>query len=118
MANKKFVKKIEAKLSFKNDFEEVHVGDFIKIGMKIEDGAKKRIQFFNATVIAKKNTNSQSCLILRQLIQGIRVERILFLNSPLVSQIKILRAFKARQSKIYFYRNRSKKNTRLKQIII
>nr|YP_009340849.1 ribosomal protein L19 [Palmophyllum crassum]BAW34796.1 ribosomal protein L19 [Palmophyllum crassum] len=118
MANTKFVKKIETKLSFKNYFDEVRVGDFIKVGMKIEDGLKKRIQFFEATVIAKKNANSKNCLILRQLIQGIRVERILFLDSPLVSQIHILRAFKARQSKIYFYRNRSKKNTRLKQRLI
>ena len=114
MANTQFVKEIEKKF-IKKDFPRVNIGDSIRVGIRIKDGNKERTQFFDGTVIGKKNKEYKACLTVRHVSQSVGVERILFLHSPAVVELKILRSFKARRAKLYYFRNRSNKNRRLKQ---
>lgn len=114
MGTTQFVKNLENEFP-KKKMPDVQVGDFLKVGLRIQDGSKERTQFFSGTLLAKKNSGYKMCLKIRQILQGIGVERVLFVHSPAVVEIQVLRAFKARRAKLYYIRNRSKKNIRLKQ---
>ena len=87
----------------------------IKIGVKIIEGNKERVQFYEGTVIAKKNSSVNTTLTVRKVLQGIGVERIFLVHSPKVDSITVLRSSKVRRSKLYYLRNLKGKAGRLKQ---
>ena len=94
---------------------ELKIGDKVRIGIKIIEGNKERIQFYEGTVIAKKKSAINKNLTVRNILQGIGVERIFLLNSPKVDSIKILRSSKVCRSKLYYLRKLKGKASRLKQ---
>jgi large subunit ribosomal protein L19 len=100
----------------KNDLPLISIGDNVKIGVKIIEGNKERIQFYEGTVIAKKNSSINTTITVRKILQGIGVERIFLVHSPKVDSINILRSSKVRRSKLYYLRNLKGKATRLKQV--
>ena len=100
----------------KKDLPIVSIGDNVKIGVKIIEGNKERIQFYEGTVIAKKNSSINTTITVRKILQGIGVERIFLVHSPKVDSINILRSSKVRRSKLYYLRNLRGKATRLKQV--
>lgn len=114
MANTNFVKQVEEKFTV-NNLVPINIGDLVKIGLQIQDGAKKRVQYFEGRIIGQKKDGIRTSFTVRQILQNVGVERILFLNSPSLVSMQVLRSFKARKSKLYFIRNRSNKNIRLKQ---
>ena len=93
----------------------IAIGDGVKIGVKIVEGNKERIQFYEGTVIAKKNTSVNTTITVRKILQGIGVERVFLVHSPKVDSIEILRSSKIRRSKLYYLRNLRGKASRLKQ---
>jgi large subunit ribosomal protein L19 len=93
----------------------VKIGDSVKIGVKIIEGNKERIQFYEGTIIAKKNSSINTTITVRKVLQGIGVERVFLIHSPKVDSIAILRSAKVRRSKLYYLRNLQGKATRLKQ---
>lgn len=99
----------------KKDLPIIQIGDNIRIGVKIIEGNKERIQFYEGTVIAKKNSSINNNLTVRNILQGIGVERIFLINSPKVDSIKILRSSKICKSKLYYLRKLKGKASRLKQ---
>jgi large subunit ribosomal protein L19 len=100
----------------KKDLPIISIGDNVKIGVKIIEGNKERIQFYEGTVIAKKNSSINTTITVRKILQGIGVERIFLVHSPKVDSINILRSSKVRRSKLYYLRNLKGKATRLKQV--
>ena len=100
----------------KKDLPLIKIGDNVKIGVKIIEGNKERIQFYEGTVIAKKNSSINTTITVRKILQGIGVERIFLVHSPKVDSINILRSSKVRRSKLYYLRNLKGKATRLKQV--
>lgn len=100
----------------KKDLPIINIGDNVKIGVKIIEGNKERIQFYEGTVIAKKNSSINTTITVRKILQGIGVERIFLVHSPKVDSINILRSSKVRRSKLYYLRNLKGKATRLKQV--
>jgi large subunit ribosomal protein L19 len=100
----------------KNNLPIIHIGDNVKIGVKIIEGNKERIQFYEGTVIAKKNSSINTTITVRKILQGIGVERIFLIHSPKVDSINILRSAKVRRSKLYYLRDLKGKATRLKQV--
>ena len=100
----------------KKDLPIINIGDNIKIGVKIIEGNKERIQFYEGTVIAKKNSSINTTITVRKILQGIGVERIFLIHSPKVDSITILHSSKVRRSKLYYLRNLRGKATRLKQV--
>ena len=99
----------------KNDLPTLKIGDNIKIGVKIIEGDKERVQFYEGTIIAKKNTSINTTITVRKTLQGIGVERIFLVHSPKVDSITVLRSSKVRRSKLYYLRNLKGKASRLKQ---
>jgi large subunit ribosomal protein L19 len=99
----------------KYNLPKIKIGDNVKIGVKIIEGNKERIQFYEGTIIAKKNTSINTTIIVRKVLQGIGIERIFLIHSPKVDSIKVLRSSKVRRSKLYYLRTLKGKASRLKQ---
>lgn len=108
------INSIEAEF-LKEDLPTIHVGDTIKVGVKIVEGGKERIQPYEGTVIAKRNGGISETITVRKIFQGVGVERVFLLHSPRVASIKVLRRGKVRRAKLYYLRDRVGKATRIKQ---
>ena len=93
----------------------LRIGDSVKIGVKIIEGNKERVQFYEGTIISKKNSSINTTITVRKVLQGIGVERIFLIHSPKIDSINVLRSAKVRRSKLYYLRNLQGKATRLKQ---
>ena len=110
----KTIKNLENNFT-KKDLPLLKIGDSVKIGVKIIEGNKERIQFYEGTIIAKKNSSINTTITVRKVLQGIGVERIFLIHSPKVDSITVLRSAKVRRAKLYYLRNLQGKATRLKQ---
>ena len=99
----------------KTDLPNIRIGDNVKIGVKIIEGNKERVQFYEGTVIAKKNSSINTTITVRKVLQGIGIERIFLIHSPKIASIEIIRHAKVRRSKLYYLRNLRGKASRLKQ---
>ena len=104
------------KTFLKNNIPILKIGDNLKMGVKIIEGNKERVQFYEGILIAKKNSSVNSTITVRKTLQGIGVERVFLIHSPKVNSINVLRSSKVRRSKLYYLRNLKGKASRLKQI--
>jgi len=111
--NRESVKKI---LSSKK-IPDFSPGDTIKVGVKIIEGKRERIQYFEGVCIAKKNRDINSSFTVRKISFGEGVERTFALYSPNVSSIKIVRSGKVRRAKLYYLRDRKGKSARIAEKI-
>ena len=107
---------VEAKYK-KLDIPNIHVGDTIKLGIKIEEGGKTRVQTYSGVVISKKNVGLSKTITIRKMLQGIGIERCFLIHSPKIQTIEIERSAKVRRSKLYYLRNLYGKATRLKETL-
>jgi large subunit ribosomal protein L19 len=101
----------------KNNLPTLKIGDNVKVGVKIIEGNKERVQFYEGTIIAKKNSSINTTITVRKTLQGIGIERIFLIHSPKVDSITVLRSSKVRRSKLYYLRDLKGKASRLKQTI-
>jgi large subunit ribosomal protein L19 len=108
------IKSIEADY-LKTKLPVIHVGDTVKIGVRITEGEKERVQPYEGTVIAMRNGGISETITVRRIFQGIGVERVFLLHSPVIDNIKIIRRGKIRRAKLYYLRDRIGKATRIKQ---
>ena len=111
--NKALVTKIVANKKI-TDF---NPGDTIKVGVKIIEGKKERIQYFEGVCIAKKNRDINSSFTVRKISFGEGVERTFALYSPIVDSIKVIRSGKVRRAKLYYLRDRTGKSARIAEKI-
>ena len=111
--NKAAIKKIVANKKI-TDFSP---GDTIKVGVKIVEGKRERIQFFEGVCIAKKNRDINSSFTVRKISFGEGVERTFALYSPNVDSIKVIRTGKVRRAKLYYLRDRKGKSARIAEKI-
>ena len=111
--NKEAVKKILAN----KKITEFSPGDTIKIGVKIVEGKRERIQYFEGVCIAKKNRDLNSSFTVRKISFGEGVERTFALYSPNVDSIKVIRSGKVRRAKLYYLRDRKGKSARIAEKI-
>ena len=92
-------------------------GDIVKVGVKITEGKRDRIQYFEGVCIAKKNRDINSSFTVRKISFGEGVERTFALYSPAVDTIKIIRSGKVRRAKLYYLRDRTGKSARISEKI-
>ena len=111
--NKAAIKKIIANKKI-TDFSP---GDTIKVGVKIVEGKRERIQYFEGVCIAKKNRDINSSFTVRKISFGEGVERTFALYSPNVDSIKVIRSGKVRRAKLYYLRDRKGKSARIAEKI-
>ena len=92
-------------------------GDIIKVGVRITEGKRDRIQYFEGVCIAKKNRDINSSFTVRKISFGEGVERTFALYSPIVDTIKVIRSGKVRRAKLYYLRDRTGKSARIAEKI-
>lgn len=115
----KLISHIESKYLNNNqpkgiNIKEIAPGDILKIGYRIQEGEKERLQFTQGLVIAKQNRSLSKTFTLRRNVQGIGLEQVFFCHSPLIESIERKQESKVRRSKLYFIRNLRGKAARLK----
>ena len=88
-------------------------GDIIKVGVRITEGKRDRIQYFEGVCIAKKNRDLNSSFTVRKISFGEGVERTFALYSSIVDSIKVIRSGKVRRAKLYYLRDRTGKSARI-----
>ena len=108
------IKNVESSF-LKPNLPTLNIGDNVKIGVKIIEGNKERVQFYEGTIIAKKNSSINTTITVRKILQGIGVERVFLIHSPKIDSITVLRSSKVRRAKLYYLRNLRGKASRLKQ---
>ena len=111
--NKAAVQKITASRKI-TDFSP---GDTINVGVKIVEGKRERIQYFEGVCIAKKSRDLNSSFTVRKISFGEGVERTFALYSPNVASIKVIRSGKVRRAKLYYLRDRKGKSARIAEKI-
>lgn len=108
------IRSLEAEY-LKDDLPEIHVGDTVRVGVRIIEGGKERIQPYEGTTIAKRNGGINETITVRRIFQGVGVERVFLLHSPRIASIKIIRRGRVRRAKLYYLRNRVGKSARIAQ---
>tara|TARA_B100000579_G_scaffold431423_1_gene446439 strand:- start:67 stop:594 length:528 start_codon:yes stop_codon:yes gene_type:complete len=111
--NRESVKKILAK----KKIPEFFAGDTIKIGVRISEGKRERIQYFEGVCIAKKNRDINSSFTVRKISFGEGVERTFALYSSVIGSIKVIRSGKVKRAKLYYLRDRKGKSARISEKI-
>lgn len=94
---------------------EIYVGDTVRVGVRIKEGAKERVQPYEGTVIAMRNGGINETITVRRVFQGIGVERVFLIHSPRIATVQVMRRGKVRRAKLYYLRDRVGKATRVKQ---
>merc|ERR1712159_69968 len=111
--NAAHVKKISAEKKLPDFFP----GDIIKVGVRITEGKRDRIQYFEGVCIAKKNRDLNSSFTVRKISFGEGVERTFALYSPIIGSIKVIRSGKVKKAKLYYLRKRKGKSARISEKI-
>ena len=111
--NRESVKKILASKKYPQFFP----GNIVKVGVRITEGKRERIQYFEGVCIAKKNRDINSSFTVRKISFGEGVERTFALFSPIINSIKVIRTGKVRRAKLYYLRDRTGKSARIAEKI-
>ena len=111
--NQHNVKKIHSE----KNIPEFFPGDVVKVGVRITEGKKERIQYFEGVCIAKKSRDINSSFTVRKISFGEGVERTFPLYGPVIDSIKVIRSGKVKRAKLYYLRDRTGKSARIAEKI-
>ena len=106
-----------SKNTSKKKIPEFFPGDTIRVGVRIVEGKRARIQNFEGVCIAKKNRDINSSFTVRKISFGEGVERTFAFYSPVVGSIKVVRSGKVKRAKLYYLRDRKGKSARIAEKI-
>ncbi len=109
--------KLISQSSMKADKPEIRIGDYVKVGVKIREGDKERVQLFEGTVIAQKHGGISETFTVRRVAYGVGVERVFPIHSPNVVSVEVVRHGRVRRAKLYYLRDRVGKAARIKEKI-
>jgi large subunit ribosomal protein L19 len=104
------------KSQMKEGLPEIHIGDKVRVSMKIVEGARQRSQIFEGVVIARHRGNNRSSITVRKQSYSVGVERVFPLHAPSVEKIEVVGRSKVRRAKLYYMRELRGKAARLKEI--
>ena len=109
--------KLMAESCMKKDLPGVNVGDTVRVGVKIKEGERERIQVFEGTIIAKRHGGISETFTVRKISYGIGVEKTFPIHSPNVVKVDVTRRGKVRRAKLYYVRDRVGKQAKVKEQI-
>lgn len=102
----------------RSNYQEVDIGDYVKVHLNISEGNRERIQIFEGTVIGRKGSSLNETITVRRLSYGVGVERVLPVHSPKIDRIEIVRKGLVRRAKLYYLRNRVGKAAKVKEKLV
>jgi len=101
-------------MQIRTDIPAFKAGDTLKVGVKVVEGDKERLQEFTGLVIGKKGSGIKESFTIRKISNGVGVERIFLLNSPRLAKIEKVKIGKVRRAKLYYIRTLASKAVRQK----
>ena len=101
----------------KEDAPKIHIGETVRVHVKIREGERERIQVFEGTIIARNNSGIAETFTVRRVSYGVGVERVFPVHSPNVAKVETVRKGKIRRSKLYYLRDRVGKAAKVKEQI-
>jgi large subunit ribosomal protein L19 len=108
------IRAIEAE-QIRTDLPDFHVGDTVKVHIKIKEGNKERIQIFEGTVLKRQNGGLRETFTVRRVASGVGVEKTFPVNAPVIEKIEIVRLGKIRRAKLFYLRDRVGKAAKVKE---
>jgi len=99
----------------KKNIPDFNPGDTISMDIRVVEGDKERIQRFQGVVIARKHGGIEETITVRKISNGVGVERIFPLHSPMIASIKVIREGKVRRAKLHYLRNLTGKAARIRE---
>ena len=99
----------------KPELPEVHVGDTVRVHVKIKEGSRERVQVFEGTIIARKHGGIEETITVRRLSYGVGCEKVFPVHGPRVVKVETVRHGKVRRAKLYYLRNRFGKAAKVKE---
>lgn len=102
---------------FRDDVPDFDAGDTVNVHLRVVEGEKERIQQFEGVCLGRRGSGANETFTVRKVSEGTGVERIFPIHSPRIDKIDVKRRGKVRRSKIFFLRDRSGKNARIKERI-
>ena len=100
----------------KNDLPDFFSGDMVSVGVKVIEGNRSRVQFFEGTVIAiSSGSNISKTFTVRKISNGVGVERVFPFHSPNIDSIKVVKKGKVRRAKLYYLRSRKGRAAKVKE---
>lgn len=99
----------------KSDLPSLNPGDTVNVHVVVREGNKERIQIFKGDVIQRRGSGLKATVTVRKISNGVGVERVFPLHSPLVSRFEVIREGRVRRAKLFYLRELSGKATRIKE---
>ena len=109
-----WVKMVEAR-ELREKVPAFAVGDTVKVHVKVKEGEKERVQVFEGMVIARRGGSVNASFTVRKISDGVGVERIFPLHSPILDKVEVTRQGRARRAKLYYLRERRGKAARIQE---
>jgi large subunit ribosomal protein L19 len=100
---------------YKKEIPPFRIGDTLRVSIKVFEGNKERVQAFEGVVIARKHSGIRETITVRKISDGVGVERIYPLHSPIIENIKVIRRGDVRKAKLYYIRHKKGKDSRIKE---
>ncbi len=108
------VKAVE-QAQLRNSYQEIEIGDYVKMHLKVTEGTRERIQVFEGTIISRKGQGLSETITVRRLSHGVGVERILPVHSPKIEKIELVRKGRVRRAKLNYLRGRVGKAAKVRE---
>ncbi|MBU3189236.1 50S ribosomal protein L19 [Clostridium bowmanii] len=99
----------------RKDLPDFHVGDTVKVHIKVSEGNKERVQIFEGTVLKRQNGGLRETFTVRRVASGVGVEKTFPVNAPVIEKIEIVRLGKVRRAKLFYLRDRVGKAAKVKE---
>jgi large subunit ribosomal protein L19 len=100
----------------RSDLPVFKAGDTIKVHVKVKEGEKERLQVFQGVVIARKHGGIRETITVRKISNGVGVERVFPLHSPIVDRVELVAEGKIRRAKLYYLRSLKGKKARIEEV--
>ncbi|MEK6776459.1 MAG: 50S ribosomal protein L19 [bacterium] len=104
------------KRDLKTDLPALQAGNTVRVHLRVVEGKKERIQVFEGVVIGLKGNRARRSMTVRKISNGVGVERVFPLNSPIIERIEVMQRGKVRRAKLHYLRDLSGKAARLHEI--
>ncbi|MCF0120616.1 MAG: 50S ribosomal protein L19 [Oscillospiraceae bacterium] len=99
----------------RDDLPELHIGDTVRVTVKVKEGNRERTQAFEGTLIAKRHGGISETITVRRISYNVGCEKVFPVNSPSIVSIETVRRGKVRRAKLYYLRDRVGKKAKVKE---
>ena len=111
------IRAIEAE-QLKTDLPCFHIGDTVKVHLKVKEGTRERIQIFEGVVLKRQNGSLRETFTVRRVAYNVGVEKTFPVHSPMIDKIEVIRRGRVRRAKLFYLRDRVGKAAKVRELIV